>query len=293
MSARTISHILSVATTALAPMIWGSTYLVTTQWLPANHPISIAVIRVLPAGLLLLLYCREWPRKHNWLALFVLSALNIAVFQTLLFVAAYRLPGGIAAIFGAMQPLFLMLLVWFFDRVQPALITVIAALVGVFGMSALLLTPTTNWDERGLLAAFFGATAMGVGTYLARRWQVQLSIFAFTGWQLTLGGLMLVPLAAWLEPPIVHVDLQALFGFSYLCIAGALIAYVLWFRGIVTLSPIAVASLGLLSPISAAVLGWIFLDQAIHGYALAGLITVLISVLIVQWSMLRPIQVEP
>lgn len=44
--------------TSLAP-IWGSTYLVTTEFLPPNRPFTAALIRVLPAGLLLLAWTRR------------------------------------------------------------------------------------------------------------------------------------------------------------------------------------------------------------------------------------------
>lgn len=47
--------------TALAPAIWGSTYLVTTQWLPDGYPGLLALLRALPAGLLLLLFVRRLP----------------------------------------------------------------------------------------------------------------------------------------------------------------------------------------------------------------------------------------
>ena len=47
--------------TALAPMIWGSTYLVTTLWLPPDRPLTVALIRALPAGLLLLAVVRRLP----------------------------------------------------------------------------------------------------------------------------------------------------------------------------------------------------------------------------------------
>ena len=40
--------------TALAPVVWGSTYYVTTEWLPAGVPMTLAMWRALPAGLLLL-----------------------------------------------------------------------------------------------------------------------------------------------------------------------------------------------------------------------------------------------
>ena len=52
-------HTLILLLTALAPLIWGSTYLVTTEFLPPERPLTAAVLRVLPAGVLLLLWTRE------------------------------------------------------------------------------------------------------------------------------------------------------------------------------------------------------------------------------------------
>jgi len=70
------------------------------------------VIRTLPAGLLLIAYTRQRVHSISWGRLLLLSGLNIAAFQALLFVAAYRLPGGIAAIAGALQPLMILALAW-------------------------------------------------------------------------------------------------------------------------------------------------------------------------------------
>ncbi len=50
-----------LAATALAPAIWGSTYIVTTAFLPAGYPLTVAMLRALPAGLLLLLLVRKLP----------------------------------------------------------------------------------------------------------------------------------------------------------------------------------------------------------------------------------------
>lgn len=82
--------------TALAPVIWGSTYIITSELLPSDRPFTAALIRVLPAGLLLVLLMRQTPLRQHWMRLVILSALNIGAFQALLFVAAYRLPGGLA-----------------------------------------------------------------------------------------------------------------------------------------------------------------------------------------------------
>ena len=139
---------LDALTTAIGPVIWGSTYIVTTELLPPDRPFTAALLRTLPAGLLL-----------------VLAALNIGVFPALLFVAAYRLPGGVAAV----------------------------------------------------------------------------------------------------------------------------VAYALWFRGIARLPSVAVSSLGLLSPVTAVLLGWALLGQAMTGVSLVGMLVVLASILAVQWAMSRPV----
>ena len=98
--------------TAIAPVIWGSTYIVTSEFLPPDRPFTAALIRVLPAGILLILFTRQFPSSKDFWKLIVLSALNIGLFQALLFVAAYRLPGGLAAVLGAIQPLIVMVLLW-------------------------------------------------------------------------------------------------------------------------------------------------------------------------------------
>ena len=81
---------------AVAPMIWGTTYIVTTQMLPPGYPLTTALLRALPAGLLLLAVTRTVPPRA-WLGrLFVLGALNFTLFWATLFVPAARLPCWIA-----------------------------------------------------------------------------------------------------------------------------------------------------------------------------------------------------
>src|SRR5919107_228724 len=90
---------------AVAPVTWGTTYAVTTEWLPPDRPLLAATVRALPDGLLLVAVGRRLPRGSWWLKAAVLGVLNIGAFFALLFVAAYRLPGGVAAVLGAVQPL--------------------------------------------------------------------------------------------------------------------------------------------------------------------------------------------
>ena len=112
-----------------------------------------------------------------------------------------------------------------------------------------------------------------------------MPLLAFTGWQLLIAGLLLAPLAWLIDPPLLTLTTKNILGYGYLSLFGTTLAYVLWFNGIAKLSPVAVSSLGLLSPIAAVIIGWLVLGQSITGIALLGLIAVLASVLTVQWAL--------
>ena len=283
---------LDALTTAIGPVIWGSTYIVTTELLPPDRPFTAALLRTLPAGLLLVLWCRRgpaWGDGVGWLRLLVLASLNIGAFQALLFVAAYRLPGGVAAVVGAVGPLVVMGLTWALDHRRPPALALVAGVLGVMGMAALLLSPGARWDMVGVAAALVGTLCMAAGTFWSRRWRSDLPVLAFTGWQLLAGGVMLAPVAWAVDPPLPALTATHIAGYLYLSLAGALVAYALWFRGIARLPSVAVSSLGLLSPVTAVLLGWVLLGQAMTGVSLVGMLVVLVSILAVQWAMSRAV----
>ncbi|MEZ5721343.1 MAG: EamA family transporter [Paracoccaceae bacterium] len=264
--------------TALAPAIWGSTYLVTTEALPQGYPLTLAVLRALPAGLLLLALTRSLPPRA-WLGrIFLLGAFNFAIFWALLFVAAYRLPGGVAATLGAMQPLMVLGLAAAFlgTRVRPA--AVFAAGAGALGVALLVLGPEAALDPVGIAAGLGGALSMALGTVFSRKWQPPVPALTFTGWQLTAGGLLLLPVALVAEPALPPLDLVNIAGLVWLGLIGAAVTYWLWFRGLARIEPAAISMLGLMSPVTAVLLGWAWLDQSLAAPQAFGAAVVLVSV---------------
>ena len=272
----------AIFTTAIAPLIWGSTYLVTTEFLPTNRPFTAALIRVLPAGLLLLVWTRRIPKRSEWPTVVLLGFLNIGFFQAMLFVAAYRLPGGLAAVLSSTQTLMVLVFTWLIDKTMPPKAAWAWSATGVLGIAMLVLSPSARYDGTGILAALSGAAAMALGVYLSKHKKTSLPVLAFTGWQLFIGGVFLLPVALLAELPLESLSPANIGGYLYLCLFGAVFAYVLFFNGIVKLSPAAVSSLGLLSPVSAFVLGWLFLGQGMDAKSLAGFALVLVSIFGVQ-----------
>ncbi|MXN44922.1 EamA family transporter [Shinella kummerowiae] len=288
-----MSRATDVLLTATAPAIWGSTYIVTTQLLPAGYPLTVAMLRALPAGLLLLLVVRQLPQGIWWGRTFLLGALNFSFFWAMLFVSAYRLPGGVAATVGAIQPLIVLGLSRAVMGTTVHPLSVIAGLAGIGGVALLVLTPSASLDPIGIAAGLAGAVSMAFGTVLSRHWQPPVPPLTFTAWQLTAGGLLLVPVALFFEPALPVPTAQNLVGFLFLGLIGAALTYIVWFRGLAKLGPAAISPLGFLSPLVAVVLGWAMLGQNLSWLQMAGMVVVLASVWLSQWAQAsRPVPVR-
>jgi probable blue pigment (indigoidine) exporter len=276
------SRLPNILLTSLAPISWGTTYAVATEFLPPSHPLLVASLRSLPIGILLTIGLRKLPKGIWWWRILILGSLNIGLFQALLFVAAYRLPGGVAATAGAIQPLLVVMFSWLILSEKPSKLSILAAIAGFVGVGLMVISPSAHLDSIGIIAALAGAATMGLGTVLVKRWKRPVSLIVFTAWQLAVGGIVLLPIALVIEGPFTHLSRTNLWGFIYLGVIGTGLAYTLWFRGIDKLKATSVSYLGLMSPVVATIIGYVFLQETFTSVQLIGVAIVLTSVLIGQ-----------
>ncbi len=232
--------------TSIAPITWGASYLVTRALLPADAPLWGAVMRALPAGLLLLLVARERPRGSWWWKAPVIGTLTVGAFFVLIYVVAQRLPSGLAATMMATSPAVMMLLAWPMLALRPQARALVGAGLGFVGVCAMLLTGVTGVDPIGVLASLTAMAMASVGFLLTRRWGGEVAVLPSTAWQLVAGGLVVLPFAVAVEGGPPRLDAPALAGFAFLTIVATALAYVLWFGGLAVLSPGTVGLLGAL-----------------------------------------------
>ncbi len=269
-----------VARTALSPIVWGTTYLATTELLPEGRPLFAACIRALPIGLLFVAWSRRLPTGPWWWRSAVLGLLNIGAFFALLFVAAFRLPGGVAATAGAVQPLVASALAVVVLGEAFTRRTAVAGIVGIVGVAMLVLGPETALDTVGIAAAIAGTVCMASGVVLTKHWGRPVDLVTFTGWQLTAGGAALVPIFVLIEGIPTEFDGSNVAGFAWLAIAGTGAAYANWFAGVQRLPISLVSFLGLLSPVVATFAGWALLNETLTPVQLAGASLVVCAVAI-------------
>ncbi|WP_394246442.1 EamA family transporter [Vibrio profundi] len=272
-----------VALTAIAPIVWGSTYIVTTEWLPENSPLFASAMRALPAGLLLIAFTHSFPKGLWWLRIALLGILNIGLFFYCLFFAATHLSGGMAAMVMSVQPVIVTLLSWYFLNHSVTARQWIASLIGILGISLLVLNSTQSVDLVGILVALIGTLSMATGVVLTKKWgrPAGMTLLGFTGWQLFFGGVVLLPIALLVEGIPAQITAINYVGYTYLSLVGAILGYALWFRGIEKLPPITVSFLGFLSSVSACLLGYVVLNQTLTFIQLLGTAFILGSILLV------------
>ncbi|MFT5879145.1 MAG: putative blue pigment (indigoidine) exporter [Moritella sp.] len=277
-----IQQIKTIALTAIAPIVWGSTYIVTTEALPPESPLIASTIRALPAGVLLVLISRTWPTGLWWLRMAVLGFLNIGLFFYCLFFAATYLPGGMASMVMSIQPVIVMIMSWYLLSTRFTSQQLTACGIGILGVGLLVLNSSVVLNIEGVLIAIIGTLSMGLGVVLTKKWgrPTGMTMLGFTGWQLLFGGIMLLPVSLGLEgfpTPLTSINYL---GYGYLSLIGAILGYFLWFRGIEKLPPLTVSFIGFLSSISACFLGYLILNQTLNWSQLLGALAILFSIVL-------------
>ncbi|HET6154248.1 MAG TPA: EamA family transporter [Marmoricola sp.] len=273
------STIGTVLMTAVAPLAWGTTYIVTENFLPPDRPLFAATVRALPAGLVLLAFRRELPRGDWWWKSIVLGLCNIGLFFPLIFLAAYHLPGGLAATLQATSPLAVMGLAWPVIGEKPPVLRVGAALVGLVGVALLVLRSPGQVDTLGLLAALGSVIVSAVGFVLIKRWEAPTDMLTVVSWQLVVGGLALLPVALLVEGAPPALDGKAVAGFVWLAGAGTALAYFCWFRGLSRMPAGAASLIGLVNPVVGTLLGIVFAGEVFGAPQAIGMALVIGGVL--------------
>ncbi len=260
--------------TIVAPILWGTTYVLISQVLPHGRPLLAAAWRVAPAGLVLivigLLVSRWRPRGGEWGRTAVLALFNFGLFFPLLILSAGRLPGGVAAAAGGLQPVLVALLTAAVTRRAPRTLDLVVGAAAALGVALVVVRPGAGYDGVGLLAALGGQLTFATGVVLTRRFPRPGSPLGATGWQLAMSAVVLIPVALLVEGAPPELTWGALAGFGYLSLIGTALAFVLWFNGIRQLPSQAPPLLGLAAPVTGAVIGWLALHQSLSAVQVLG-----------------------
>ena len=126
-----------------------------------------------------------------------------------------------------------------------------------------------------MLAALGGAALMAVGLTLTKAWGPEVPPLTLTAWQLTAGGIFLLPIAAIEGLPDAPITAVNIAGYAFLALVGTVFGYFVWFRGIARLDASVVTFLSLLAAVTATIIAWAFLGQGFTPLQLLGAVLAL------------------
>nr|WP_241428940.1 EamA family transporter [Agrococcus sp. ARC_14] len=263
---------------ALAPISWGSVYFVTLHWIPAGEPLTAAALRALPAGLLLLLLRRRLPQGVWWWRSVVLGVLNCGAFFVLVYLAAKLLPTSIAAMLMSLSPIAMMLIAWGVLAERPTVRRLLGAVMGLVGVVLLMAVSFGAIDGWGVVASVTAMAMYALGSVLGKRWSGEVDSVASSSWQLTVGGVLLLPFALAIEGVPTELSATAVLGYAYLSLIATALAFVCWFGALRHLTAGQVGLLGLLNPVTGVLLGVLLGGELLTGWQWLGVAVVLAGV---------------
>ncbi len=281
-------------------VVWGSTYLAIRFGVETIPPFMMAGMRFAFAGILLYGWARlrgaPPPSRKEWRSAAIIGLLLLFVANGGVTWAEQRVPSGIAAIFAATVPLWIVVLDWTLHgaaRPRPGVIIgVIAGFAGVL----MLIGPDqilghNRMDMRGIGILLLASVSWATGSLYSRKAVLPSSPLLATSMEMLAGAAALLLLSALsgefqrFDP--ASVSTRSWLSVGYLCIFGSIIgfsAYV-WLLRVAHASR--VATYAYVNPVIAIFLGWSLAGEALTVRMLVPAAVIILAVVLIISSQSR------
>ena len=139
---------------------------------------------------------------------------------------------GLASILGNAQPLFIVLIAFMFLGERLSLQQFMAFGLVFIGVVIIILPSFTQSEEALLMGATLALTtslAAAIGTVIGRHLRLAESLFAFSAWQLIIGGAILMVLSLLTKEPAIQWNLEFFGVLIFLAVFNSAVISCGWF----------------------------------------------------------------
>jgi len=221
-------------------IVWGSTYLAIRFTVETIPPFLSAGIRFLVSGAVLYILNRlngnPAPKKVEWRSAVIIGLLLLLGGNGGLVWAEQRIPSGIASLFIATTPLWMVLI----DSLRPNgahtnWLTWLGVLVGFIGIAFLAIpwqshSGSPPLDPIGMVVLILAALSWSIGSLYSRKASLPSSSLLGTGMEMLAGSVGLFAFSAligeWSQFDLASVSLLSIGGLIFLIIFGSFIGFV-------------------------------------------------------------------
>lgn len=282
---------------ALLALIWGGSFLFGRILMLEWPPFTVVFLRVALAAatlwIFLLITGKRFPTDLSLIcAVFVMGLINNVIPFSLILIGQQQIGSGLAAVVNAMTPIWTLIIANSFTSDEKfSRNKIFGIALGFLGVAVLIgsdlfqgLTASA-WAQGAILGATLSYGFAGV---FGKRFKTQDPIIISTG-QLTASSVIIFPIMMATEgffdisAPNMELIISTL-GLAVLCTA---FAYVLYFKILASAGATNVSLVTFLVPVSAILLGMIWLGETLTTSNITGMVLIIIGLIFVDGRLIR------
>lgn len=277
----------------LFAILWASASSMGKIGLQSVEGLVLFTVRFILAGILLLGYATliqrdRFPEKKEWLQLTIFGVFNTTLYLGIFIISLEEVTAGITSIALAINPLLISAMTALWLKRSVTKIEWTSILIGIVGVIVasypLLKNSYATVTGLVLLATCMVSYSFGSVYYATIPWK--LSRTAINGWQVLIGGILLIPLALGFHSKPNHFDLRFWASIFWLVVPVSIGAVQLWLS--LLKSDAVKASLWLfLCPIFGLMYASWLLQEPITFFTVIGTIMVLLALVLGQRESLK------
>lgn len=261
-------------------LIWGSTYLGIRFVVESVPPFMASGMRNFLAGSILLIFAIltkkfQKPSRKMLITTALSGFLMISVGNGLITSAARWIPSSYSALFAALSPIILVLMLWNLTKEKPKKTVIIGSILGLVGVSILMslkslaIKGTEQYYLLGIFFLFVSVISWNIGVILIKKADInQYSTSQIAGTQMFVGGCLSL-IFSYLHGEfnnfhVGNVNDKAIFSFIYLLIFGSIIGFLVfgWLSKVAP--PTLIATYTYVNPLVAMILGAVLANEKLH-----------------------------
>lgn len=247
---------------ATAAIFWGSSFEATRIALHDLPPWTAAAGRFVIAAAAIVVWMGMVERggwqalRRNAIAFVVLGILGVAGFNAALFLGMRTSSPVTAALILGTVPLTTNLLEALISLRWPSRMALLGMVISLFGIALTVGAFSGAHLAPGDPIIFAGSVAWAIYTIGCRRWVREASPLATSTWTMLFGAIALLAAAFMVENPVAalaHASASSCAAVLWMALAGSVLTYLFWQKGIAVRGPAATSVLLNLVPVAALV----------------------------------------
>ncbi|MET3879850.1 EamA family transporter [Chitinophaga sp. OAE865] len=282
----------NIITGLLFAMLWASASVATKIGIHSAPPLVLGNVRFFIAGFVLLGFCYlvsrdksyRMPTLREWRQLAIFGFLNTTLYLGLYVYAMKYIAAGIGSLATSTNPLLIVLLSsWLMGRrpEKAELWSIVIGMAGI-GLATYPLLHSGGTSLGGLAILMTSMVAISFASVYYARIQWALPNLLINGWQVTLGGVFLLPFTlAFSDFSTVQLDHRFIYAVLWLSLAVSVTGLICWFY-LLKIDTVKASLWLFLCPLFGFFYAWWLLDEPITLYTIAGTLMVVAGLYIGQ-----------